>query len=83
MNEFIKLNKEPILKYNDEKVVFPRDISNKIEKHWNDLISEGKTFKRGEEFFRRTVLRRISEDFPRTVLETLRVAVFICMATFF
>ncbi len=64
MNEFIKLNKEPILKYNDSKVFFPEGISNKIEKHWNELISGGKTFKRGDVF---TIVKEREEDGEVTV----------------
>ncbi len=59
MNEFIKLNREPILEYNDKKIIFPEDVSIAIENHWNELISEGKTFKRGDVF---TVVKNKEEN---------------------
>lgn len=50
MNEFIFLSKAPKLSYSNQKVFLPKEVNEKIESHWNELISSGKSFRRGDVF---------------------------------
>jgi hypothetical protein len=50
MKEFIFLSKSPELRYSNEKITLPKEIVEKIETYWKDLIDSGKTFRRGDVF---------------------------------
>lgn len=42
--------KELIVRFSNKQVILPRDIQNKIDTYWDELIESGKNYRRGEVF---------------------------------
>ena len=48
--EIFEINDKLQIKFNDRIVSLPRDVQQKIDSYWEELIASGKKFKRGEVF---------------------------------
>lgn len=61
------ITKEPVVKFSKKNIQLPRDAQAKVDAYWEELISRGKTYKRGEVF---TVTQKnISEDTINILVE--------------
>jgi len=54
-----KIEKQIIVKFSNKTVALPKKVQSKIDAYWNQLIAEGKGYKRGEVF---TVTNKDVED---------------------